>query len=128
MHKIFELLHLAFRQEDAIYRVGRILNFLTGNGFSVKKLIALFTAFFEMFGCIIFDSPLTPLGQELNLNGYRLVFEDDFNGDSLDLDNWFYRGSGPSRAGFHGRQSDNDRLISRKRRIRPRLVHGKHRS
>ncbi len=102
MHKIFELLHLAFRQDDAIYRVGRILNSLTGSGFSVKRVIALFTALFEMFGCIIFDSPLTPLGQELNLDGYRLVFEDDFNGDSLDLDNWFYRGSGPSRAGFHG--------------------------
>jgi beta-glucanase (GH16 family) len=101
MQNIMDALHLAFRQQDAIYRIGRLFQSLSGSGFSFKKLIALFTAFIEMFGCVLFDSPLTPLGEELHLDGYRLVFEDEFEGDSLDLDSWFYRGSGPSRAGFH---------------------------
>lgn len=32
---------------------------------------------------------------------YKLVFEDDFNGDSLDLEKWQYRANGPRRLGFN---------------------------
>ena len=39
-------------------------------------------------------------GNELNLNGYDLVFFDDFNGDSLDTSRWEYRSVGPVRV--HG--------------------------
>lgn len=33
--------------------------------------------------------------------GYKLVFEDDFNGDTLDLTKWSYRATGPRRCGYN---------------------------
>ena len=35
------------------------------------------------------------------LENYALVFEDDFDGDTLDLSKWEYRSSGPRRCGFN---------------------------
>ncbi|MBR6360483.1 MAG: family 16 glycosylhydrolase, partial [Clostridia bacterium] len=101
MEKLFELLHLAWRQENAVYRIGEIFSSAFAGGFSFKKLIAVIVAFFEMFGCVLFDMPLTPAGSELNLEGYSLVFEDEFEGDSLNEDCWFYRASGDRRNGFN---------------------------
>ena len=37
----------------------------------------------------------------MNLNGYKLVFEDNFEGKELDLNKWQYRGSGARRCGFN---------------------------
>ena len=34
-------------------------------------------------------------GNDLNLDGYELVFYDEFDGDSLDMSVWEYRGVGP---------------------------------
>ncbi len=99
MERLFDLLHLAFRQRDAIYRVGRLFSSLFGGGFSPKKAAAVIIAFFEMFGSVLFDLPLTPAGEELNLDGYSLVFCDEFEGDSLDESAWFSRGEGPRRNG-----------------------------
>ena len=36
----------------------------------------------------------------MDLNGYKLVFEDDFNGNELDLDVWEYRGTGKRSCGY----------------------------
>ena len=101
MQKLFELLHLAWRQQNAINRISDIFSSAFSGGFSVKKIIAGFLAVAEMFGCVLFDYPLTPAGQELNLDGYSLVFEDEFEGDSLNEDVWFYRSSGSRRNGFN---------------------------
>ena len=101
MHQIAELVHLAFRQEDAIYRVSRIFQAAKESGFSFRKVMAVFTAVIEMFGCLLFDHPLTPAGPELDLTGYELVFCDDFDGDALDTEAWRYRGNGPRRIGFN---------------------------
>ncbi|MCI6923515.1 MAG: hypothetical protein MR756_09130 [Oscillospiraceae bacterium] len=37
----------------------------------------------ELLGCLVFDTPRTPRGQELNLDGYSLVFFDDFDGGDI---------------------------------------------
>ena len=99
MQKIFEALHIAFRQQEAIYRVGRIFSSAFDGGFSARRFIAFIVAFAEMFGCVLFDYPLTPSGQELDLTGYNLVFCDEFDGDELNEDVWFHRGVGPRRNG-----------------------------
>ncbi len=99
MQKIAELLHLAWRQENAIYRIGEIFSSAFSGGFSARKLIAGFLAIIEMFGCVLFDYPLTPSGQELSLDGYSLVFEDEFEGDALNEDVWFHRAPGKRRNG-----------------------------
>lgn len=99
--KIFDLLKLAYRQRFAIYRVGDILRSLTSGGFSLKRVSALFIAIIEMFSSVIFDGAMTPMGKELDLAGYNLVFSDEFDGDSLNTDVWEYRGSGSRRGGFN---------------------------
>ena len=37
----------------------------------------------ELLGCLVLDTPRTPRGQELNLDGYNLVFFDDFDGGDI---------------------------------------------
>ena len=38
----------------------------------------------------------------MNLNGYKLIFEDDFNGSELNTEVWKYRGTGKQRAAYCG--------------------------
>jgi len=38
----------------------------------------------------------------MNLNGYKLIFEDDFNGSELNTEVWNYRGTGKQRAAYCG--------------------------
>lgn len=35
------------------------------------------------------------------MSGYELVFEDEFEGDALDLTKWAYRGNGVRLIGFY---------------------------
>lgn len=99
LENLMNSLNFAFRQQDAVLRIGRFASALFEGGFSFKKLAAVFIAFIEMFGCVISDYPVTPLGEELSLDGYSIVFEDEFNGDALNLDVWEsrYEGGGNGR-------------------------------
>lgn len=99
LEQIMDALKFAFRQKEAIYRVGDVFASVFANGFHPKRIIAFFIALFEMIAGIA-DGGLTPLGQELNLDGYSLVFCDEFEGDSLNTDLWYYRGLGTRRAGY----------------------------
>ncbi len=94
-----EVLKLAPRQ---IWGVEQQWFYLTQifTSFSPKKIIASFLAIIELFGLTIFDLPTTPRGQELDLSGYSLVFEDEFNGTELDTEAWKYCNSGVRRGGF----------------------------
>ena len=50
----------------------------------------------------------------MDLKGYTLVFEDNFDGKTLDLEKWQYRGSGARRCGFNAPSQvflDNGNLI-----------------
>jgi beta-glucanase (GH16 family) len=67
---------------------------------ALKQAIAAILAALELFGVVLFDTAQTPRGPELDLSGYELVLEDEFDGDTLDLTKWAYRGSGVRRAGF----------------------------
>lgn len=89
LDKIMELLKFAYRQKEAVYRVDDVFRSIFANGFNPKRILAFFIALIEMIPGIA-EIPQTPLGQELNLDGYQLVFCDDFEGDSLDLNSWQY--------------------------------------
>lgn len=67
---------------------------------ALTTLLAALLAIAEMLGVLVLDTAVTPRGQPLNLSGYALVFEDDFNGSELDMQKWAYRGSGPRSGGF----------------------------
>ncbi len=45
--------------------------------------------------------PAAPRGETLNLDGYSLVFADEFDGEALDTDVWYHRGVGERRCGFN---------------------------
>ena len=83
----------------------------------LKRMDVLLLVIFELFGVVLFDLPRTPRGPELDLTGYSLVLEDNFDGDTLNLDIWEYRGTGMSSSGrrFHPAQVrvENGNLILR---------------
>lgn len=95
-----EVLKLAPRQLWAVEQQKFYLTEIF-TSFSPKKIIASILAIIELMGVTIFDMPITPRGPELDLTGYNLVFEDEFNGTALNTDVWEYRGSGPRRGGFN---------------------------
>lgn len=75
-----DFLHLAYRQEIAFYKIGETFRNLFASGFSFKRFFAGILAIIECFCCVVFDTPVTPDGSELDLSGYELVIEDEFNG------------------------------------------------
>ena len=99
--KFLDLLKLAFRQKAAVYDAVEFFKNFFSNGFSIKKIFVGFMVVIELLGCLAFDTPRTPRGQELNLDGYSLVFFDDFDGDTLNTDVWKHRGVGARRCGFN---------------------------
>lgn len=96
---LVEVLKLAPRQmwavEQQIYYFIEIFT-----SFSIKKAIASFLAIIELLGVSILDLPSTPRGAELDLAGYSLVFEDEFNGTELNTDVWKYCNTGVRRGGY----------------------------
>lgn len=101
MDKIMDALHFAFRQKDAIYRIIDLIKGFSLKGFSFKKLISGLVIIAQLLGAAILDKPITPYGDKLDLTGYELVFCDEFEGDSLDLNVWEHRSVGARRCGFN---------------------------
>lgn len=113
LEKIMELLKFAYRQKYAVYRVGEMFSAIFKGGFSFKKIAAFIIALFEVIPGIA-DKGLTPLGPELDLTGYELVFCDEFDGDTVDTEVWYYRGLGTRRAGYTGKNQvkvENGNLV-----------------
>ena len=63
-------------------------------------LATLGTVALSLSSCVSLEA-LVPNHMKPNLEGYELVFYDEFEGDSLDLSAWEYRGSGTRRGGFN---------------------------
>lgn len=85
-----------------------------GSASSLTKLVASLVILAECLGCVLFDTPVTPSGECLDLAGYELVLSDEFEGDRLDTDIWSYRANGPRRCGFNlGDQNsvENGKLV-----------------
>lgn len=67
---------------------------------NIKVAIASLLAIIELCGLTIFDLPTTPRGEELDLTGYSIVFEDEFEGNALNTDVWKYCNTGVRRGGY----------------------------
>ncbi len=94
-----DTLKLAYRQMAGVKSLGTYFKDLFS--FSPKKVVAAIVAIAEIFSLVLFDTPTTPRGPELDLTGYEVVFEDNFDGEALNTDVWEYRGSGSRRGGFN---------------------------
>ena len=99
MEKIAEILHLAYRQSWAIETgMNAVKNsFRCGAG---RSFLASLLLLFQMINYVLFQIPMPATGQKLDLKGYRLVFSDEFDGDTLDTEAWKYRIQGARRDGF----------------------------
>ena len=98
MDKIFDLLQLSFRERWAVDQLFEAIKNINLKGFFAGVMVI-----FELLSMLILGTPLTPRGEELDLTGYELVFEDEFEGDELDLSVWDHRGEGSRRGGANSR-------------------------
>lgn len=98
---------LAFRQSESLRVAARLFKEVFSG--KVTKIGIAMLALVEALCCVIFDTPLTPVGEPLDLSGYELVFEDEFEGDELDLDVWKYRVQGKRRGGFFNKSQIQQR-------------------
>ena len=64
------------------------------NDIGKRGLIATFTIIAQLCSFCTSGTPITPYGDELDLTGYSLVFEDEFEGDNIDWNIWRHRGVG----------------------------------
>ncbi len=88
LDQIFTAFHFAFRQRAAFTEGLSLLRQLLTFKLPFTKIAATFLAVVECFSAAFLDTPRTPRGPALDLTGYELVFEDEFNGDELDTDVW----------------------------------------
>ncbi|MCL2508132.1 MAG: glycoside hydrolase family 16 protein [Oscillospiraceae bacterium] len=85
--------YFAPRQIRALNELGPLFRELFSLG-GLKRAGVILIVIVEIFCVLIFDSARTPRGPELDLTGYSVVLEDNFDGDTLNLDVWAYRGTG----------------------------------
>lgn len=96
---IADMLGLVFREEWALQQFfNGIGDLLKGGG--ARGIAATFMMIIQMFNMIVTGASVDPWGPKLDLTGYELVFEDEFEGDSLNMDLWYASGDGASRAGY----------------------------
>ena len=93
--QFFEYFHFAYRQRAAFLAAVDALKEILSAKVPFTKIGAAFLAVVELFSAAFWDTPRTPRGPELDLTGYELVFEDEFDGDALDTSVWT-----PSSSGF----------------------------
>lgn len=55
--------------------------------FDFKRVVALFVAFFQLIGLVIFDTPVTPYKDGIDMSRFRLVWEDNFD-KGFDTKHW----------------------------------------
>ncbi|MBQ7542492.1 MAG: glycoside hydrolase family 16 protein [Clostridia bacterium] len=101
LEKMYALFGWTNAQKESFGRFLRSAEELFTGKHSLKRFFALFLVTVELFGAAVFKAPVHPRGEALDLDGYELVMFDDFDGDELDMNVWYHRGSGPSRCGFH---------------------------
>ncbi len=92
--QLFEYLHFAYRQRAAFLAAVDTLKEIMSAKIPFTKIGAAFLAVVELFSAAFWDTPRTPRGPALDLIGYELVFEDEFEGDALDTDTWCSHMSG----------------------------------
>ena len=95
-----EIINLPYRNQWAFENIVDGLKVLFTGG-SARGIVATCLFISEMFGMLLVGNPVSPWGQELDLTGYELIYEDEFEGDTLNLDDWYIRYPGKRKGGFN---------------------------
>ncbi len=103
MNKIFSALGWTNGQAVCFDRAAELLRNAFGGKITLKGFIATLLVAAELLGMAVFRIPVYPRGEELDLTGYELIMSDDFDGEDIDTDTWYFRslGSGNSGCGFN---------------------------
>lgn len=101
--KLFHLFGWTNSQQQRFYHFLDTLHTVFSGKLPAKRVFAGLLAAAELICAAAFKSPVHPYGDTLDLTGYSLVFEDQFDGNTLDTDVWYYRslGSGNAGCGFN---------------------------
>ncbi len=77
----FMLSVLAKRQTTGLAELGPVLGkvFKAIASFDFKRVAALFTAFWQLFGAALFDTPVTPYKDSIDMSRFELVWSDEFD-------------------------------------------------
>lgn len=100
IEKLLDLLKFAYRQKVSFYAIPEVIGKIFSD-FSLGRLFSSLLVIVTLIGSIVSDTAVIPHGDPLNLDGYELVFSDDFEGDELNLDVWQHRGVGSRRSGYN---------------------------
>lgn len=89
MQKILELLQMAPRQIRAFGEIGPAIEsfFRELISFDFKSAAAFFVAVVQLFGAVIFDTPITPYKDSIDMSKFELVWEDNFD-NGFDTTMW----------------------------------------
>ncbi|MBQ7595918.1 MAG: glycoside hydrolase family 16 protein [Clostridia bacterium] len=103
MDKLFNLLGWTNAQVISMNRCFEMIQMIFAGKIPVKRIISALLAAAELFGMATFKIPIKAVGEELDLTGYEIVMCDEFDGDEIDTDTWYFRslGSGNSGCGFN---------------------------
>ena len=89
MQRIYELLGMATRQitaaNEILPAVGRFFTELFS--FDIKGAFAMLVAVVQLFGMMVFDTPVKPYKDSIDMDKFELVWEDDFN-NGFDTTKW----------------------------------------
>ena len=80
---------LAPRQAKALKRIFTL--FFDYNGTATKpilRFVAITVAIFQLFGLVLFDTPVKPFGPQVDMSKFELAWADEFDGDNVDWSNW----------------------------------------
>ena len=99
LDKMFRLFGWTNAQQQRFFHWIGMLRTVFSGKLPAKRLLAGLLAAAELFCGAVFKSPVHPYGETLDLTGYTLVLNEEFDGDKLDTDVWFYRSLGAGNAG-----------------------------
>ncbi len=77
-----------------------VITALFAEPMSFKRIIASILYIIEIPLMVFVGTPMEATGPELDLMGYEMVFYDEFDGNELDTEAWFYRGIGKEGMGY----------------------------
>ncbi len=87
MRNLFSM--ISHRQLSSFYDLlalpGRFFSLLAQGDF--KRVLSLFVAFFQLLGAFIFDTPVTPYKDKIDMSRFDLVWSDEF-GNGFDTSIW----------------------------------------
>ena len=98
-----EKLKMSFREVRAVERIFETLGALPKSVLNFGRLTALLTIIAELLSMLIFSTPVTPYGQIIDLDEWELVWNDEFDTETLDASKWSPNYTMKRRGGFWDR-------------------------